>query len=202
MKREPVLTVIANKLPTEILTSGMHAVSIQNWSELINQDDIWIMSRIYAESNESYKQLIPYIVIKYDGKFLCCNRGSKGTEGRLSGLTFFGLGGHINVGDIIFDQESSTIAVDQTIENATNREIYEEVKLSDFYSKSILGIINDYTLPVNRVHLGLVELWEPNSLDGLDLEKIIKFEGFYTKEELASKGDKLESWSRLVLEYL
>ena len=57
------------------------------------------MPRSQAESDEKYKQIIPYVIITHDAKYLCYVRGKRAGEARLLGQMSIGIGGHINPGD-------------------------------------------------------------------------------------------------------
>ena len=55
--------------------------------------------RSEAEKDPGYKQLIPTVLISYDGRFLSDVRCKKAGETRLFGARSIGLGGQINPGD-------------------------------------------------------------------------------------------------------
>src|SRR5258708_36985684 len=48
-----------------------------------------------VESDPSFKQLIPYVVLRCGGELFHYTRGASGTESRLRSLRSVGLGGHI-----------------------------------------------------------------------------------------------------------
>ena len=52
--------------------------------------------REQAETDPSYKQLIPYVIMSYGGKFLNYVRGKRAGETRVIGNRSIGIGGHIN----------------------------------------------------------------------------------------------------------
>jgi len=52
------------------------------------------------ESDETYKQLITYPVLRHQDKFLFARRTSKGGESRLHGMGLIGFGGHVRAEDI------------------------------------------------------------------------------------------------------
>src|SRR4030042_1570946 len=54
------------------------------------------INRSEAEKDPSYKQIIPYVIMCHNGKFLSYVRGKKAGEKRLLGLRSIGIGGHIN----------------------------------------------------------------------------------------------------------
>src|SRR5688500_10825301 len=52
-----------------------------------------------VETDPSFKQLIPYVVLRYGGELFHYRRGGSGTEKRLAALRSVGIGGHISEGD-------------------------------------------------------------------------------------------------------
>ena len=54
------------------------------------------LPRSQVEEDPSYKQLIPYVIMACDGKYLSYVRGKRAGETRLLNLRSIGIGGHIN----------------------------------------------------------------------------------------------------------
>ncbi|MCX7656040.1 MAG: NUDIX domain-containing protein [Treponemataceae bacterium] len=117
--------------------------------------------RAEAEQDRSYKQLIPYCLVKNrSGLFLCYER--RGTEERLHGLRSLGIGGHINPGDKPSNGQellgTSTI-LKETIHRALRREVAEEIGVSVFpEAYTCLGLIQEEESAVGLVHVGVVYL--------------------------------------------
>ncbi|MDR2807593.1 MAG: hypothetical protein LBB43_01140 [Spirochaetaceae bacterium] len=119
------------------------------FSSVSDGDMLWI-ERPHAEHDESYKQIIPYVLVQNSaGELLCYRR--RGTETRLHGMYSCGIGGHIEEGD---RHESFAL----TVRAGMLRELSEE--LVNFTEGSVdlvyKGLINDASSAVSRVHLGLV----------------------------------------------
>ncbi len=57
------------------------------------------MPRPQAEKDPSFKQLIPYVIMTCDGKYLSYVRGKRAGETRLVAKRSIGIGGHINPTD-------------------------------------------------------------------------------------------------------
>src|SRR3954467_10445027 len=55
--------------------------------------------RAEVETDPSFKQLIPYVVLRCGGELFHYTRGSQGTEARLRALRSVGIGGHISRAD-------------------------------------------------------------------------------------------------------
>lgn len=109
----------------------------------------WI-ERTDAEKDDSYRQIIPYIlIISEEGRLLGYPR--HGFEQRLAGLFSFGLGGHIEQCDLQNDLLS-------TIKHCAERELSEELINFDVKQTELTyrGIINEIESEVGRVHLGVV----------------------------------------------
>lgn len=111
--------------------------------------DISWIERSEAETNNAYKQIIPYMVVQSNGRILCYPR--HGTESRLHGLWSCGIGGHIDLTD-------AHNTFEQTVASGMLRELNEE--LADFREDKVQliykGIINETESAVGQVHLGLV----------------------------------------------
>ena len=81
--------------------------------------------RSEAETDPSFKQLIPYVVLKCGDLLFHYRRGSAGTEKRLETLRSVGIGGHISA-------EDAEVSRDAYREGML-REIAEEVYLETTY---------------------------------------------------------------------
>jgi len=156
------------------------------------------MPRDQAEKDPSFKQVIPYVIMKYDTRFLSYIRGKRAGEKRLKGLRSIGIGGHINPADDLPLLGNSF----DTYHNAVEREVREEVTVQAGYTEKIVGLINDDSNEVGSVHLGIVHCW---TLDWPKVEKkeqMITQMVFMSLEELKAVRDSMESWSQLCLDNL
>lgn len=107
--------------------------------------------RSVCETDEAWRQVIPYIVgVSADEGIFTYVRDSKGTEGRLHHRRSLGIGGHVA-------QEDAPNGGRKGFMAALRREIKEEVIYEKTNSLIMwLGIVNDVSDPVGRVHLGIV----------------------------------------------
>jgi predicted NUDIX family phosphoesterase len=112
-------------------------------------DQSVFLDRKQAEEDPSHKQIIPYILVTNDGRFLLYKRTKKQGESRLHNKLSLGFGGHIN--DIDGNQETDT----NLILAAMIRELNEEVFIPSVRQVSIVGFINDDSNLVGKVHLGV-----------------------------------------------
>jgi predicted NUDIX family phosphoesterase len=158
------------------------------------------MLRSEAENNPSYKQLIPYVIMAHQGKFLSYVRGKKAGEQRLVAKRSIGIGGHINP----VDADNSTLFayLKENYDYAVKREVEEEVSVETGHTDSIVALLNDESNEVGKVHLGIVHFWD------LDVPKVEKREqmitqmSFMTIDELEQVRDTLETWSQKCLDGL
>jgi len=120
------------------------------------------MPRNVAENNCLWKQLIPYQVFIYNNTLFTFQRGSGINEQRLVGRLSVGIGGHINLTD--FDKSSS---LKDMIFNSAARERNEELKIEGTVHAKLIGLINDDSDSVGRVHIGIVMAYiicDPNKI--------------------------------------
>ena len=107
----------------------------------------WV-SRQHAEKDPRYKQLIPYILVRHDGRLAAYRR--RGTEARLHGYWSIGVGGHVDYGDRGRNLTETLLA-------GARRELFEELPgLKTDHSLTLLGVINEEHSEVGTVHLGVV----------------------------------------------
>ena len=85
--------------------------------------------RSEVETDPSFKQLIPYVVLRCGEQVFHYTRGQRGTEARLRALRSVGVGGHIS-------QDDSTLFGDPYREGML-REVAEEVYLESEYSGAL-----------------------------------------------------------------
>ncbi|MGH8046776.1 MAG: hypothetical protein ACREKL_05985, partial [Chthoniobacterales bacterium] len=162
----------------------------------LRRENNFFEPRSTAESDPSLKQIIPYAVFVHDGRILRYVRGGKSGEKRLVAMASIGIGGHINDGDeglFAFNEDAYRIAVE--------REIAEELRLGGGFSDRVVGLINDDSTEVGRVHLGVVHLVALESADVKPGEAAITQLEFVTPEELREQRGSLETWSQIVLDH-
>jgi predicted NUDIX family phosphoesterase len=158
------------------------------------------MPRSKAEADPAYKQLIPYVIMACDGKFLTYVRGTRAGETRLVNLRSIGIGGHINP----IDNEVPLFDTDfrQMYRAAVEREVAEEVSLQAGHTDRIVALLNDDSNEVGSVHLGIVHYWTLDAPNVTRREQMITQITFMTPPELQKLRDTMETWSQLCLELL
>jgi predicted NUDIX family phosphoesterase len=157
---------------------------------LLDRRNFIPIPRPKAENDPSFKQLVVYFTVHDRLQFLSYWRSPKGGDPRLHRQFSFGFGGHVNTGD-------------PTFLNAVVREILEEVGPSLIRGIELIGLINDDSNPLGRVHLGLyyeVRLMRWNGEETGDLN--ISRASLTSWEVLAENYEAMESWSKLVFKYI
>lgn len=155
------------------------------------------VDRALAEQDASYKQLIPYVILKHQDAVFSYVRGKTGSEERLAALRSIGIGGHIEpVDDGLFTDWA------QVYRAGADREVDEEVRVDCPYAEEMAGLINDDSNEVGRVHLGIVHVRELERPAVTRREKQITRSGFVGIRELRRREHEMETWSRIALDIL
>jgi predicted NUDIX family phosphoesterase len=156
------------------------------------------MPRPQAEKDPSYKQLIPYVIMTCNGKYLSYVRGKRAGETRLVAKRSIGIGGHINPTDDmpLFGNFYDTYLA------AVEREVAEEVSVETAYTDKVAALLNDDSNEVGQVHLGIVHLWTLDEPKVSKKEQMITQMGFMSIPELQLVRDAMETWSQLCLDGL
>jgi predicted NUDIX family phosphoesterase len=156
--------------------------------------------RPQAEADPGYKQIIPYVIMSCDGKYLSYVRGRRAGEARLTGLRSIGIGGHINPIDA--DNSSLFAYLYENYLTAVQREVAEEVSVEAGHSDKIVALLNDDSTEVGSVHLGIVHHWVLDSPSVSRREQVITQMAFMSPAELREVRDSMETWSQLCLALL
>lgn len=165
---------------------------------LDNQDLFWkrvsvngiFLQRDLAEVDENFKQIIPYLVYRCGSKYFLMQRSLKAGEQRLAGKFTLGIGGHIRQEDL---KEGASVL------DWAKREFFEEINFQGNYKATFLGLLNDDSSPVGRVHLGCLFLLEGDSEQICVKEELA--DGFLIeRQDLCKYKDRMEVWSQILLE--
>src|SRR4051794_9407688 len=149
--------------------------------------------RSAMEVDETWKQVIPYPVLRDGDAWFLMRRTKAGGDVRLHDQFSIGVGGHVNPDDGGLDGDLST---------ALRREWLEELAVDFLPQFRFVGLLNDDTTPVGRVHLGLV--YEGDAAGRpVTIRETEKLSGsFVAAADVAAVADRLETWSRLAFEFL
>lgn len=154
------------------------------------------MPRDAVENDPTFKQLIPYSLLRYRGKVFRYMRTTRAGERRLHGLYSIGVGGHIN------RQDSPTPALgDGSIADwARDREVSEEFAFECSYPPQLVALLNDDSTDVGRVHFGIIYEYQLDSPHVGSKERGLHIHhSFVSIPELVAHGTEYEGWSQIVI---
>jgi len=169
-------------------------------TKIINylSQNIEVMRRGDAEENLTYKQPIPYVVIKKGEQVYAYKRLSGGGESRLHSKLSIGFGGHMN-------QTDDVSFVDILMTNL-QRELDEELEIKyHTYRLKPVGLINDDNNEVGKVHIGLLYTFEIDDEATIEVKEKDQIEGFWLDIKDLKNDEiynNLESWSQFVADVL
>jgi predicted NUDIX family phosphoesterase len=149
--------------------------------------------RSEVEDDPTFQQIIPYVVFRHDDRYFLTHRLRASSEKRLRKQYSLGVGGHINQGDL---QGGDPIA------DGLKREWAEEVVYDGSFEARLLGLLNDDSSPVSKVHLGVVFLVDGDS-PNISIRETNKLAGeLLTLREMRIFYLGMESWSQIVYDRL
>ena len=164
---------------------------------LLSRGSNFFIPRPEAETNPSYKQIIPYALISFEDTVLHYVRGKKAGEQRLVAKGSIGIGGHMN------ETDESLFAMDEeAYRTGVEREVNEEITIASPFEDRIVALLNDDSTEVGRVHLGIVHIFKLKEPKVQKREAMITGLTFLTKEELISRRESLETWSQICVDSL
>ena len=189
-KDEEILVIKRDTLFNNISLQGLMEINFSVYQDLIekNKEFIW---RSQAETDEKYKQIIPYLIFKFQDKFFLMQRKKNASEVRLQNKYSLGIGGHIRLEDI-----SSKTIFDWSI-----REFNEEIFYSGNLKITPIGLLNDDGDSVGKVHVGFVILIEGDSAD-IKIRDEHKDGNLLTLKECGQYYDNMENWSKIIFDFL
>ena len=153
----------------------------------------FFMARAKVEDDPSYQQIIPYVVFRHGDRYFLTHRLRASSEKRLRKQYSLGVGGHINPGDL---------EAGDPIQDGLKREWEEEVIYEGAFEARLIGLLNDESSPVSKVHLGVVFLVDGDS-PHIAIRETDKLAGeLLTLEEMRIFYLGMESWSQMVYDRL
>ncbi len=145
---EQILVVKASIIFEKGVWQGLKTDNLDYYVDLI-KNNCEFKRRGDVEEDDSFQQIIPYIVFNFKDQYFIYKYLPKAGEQRLVDTYQLGVGGHINKEDI---KEGKDI-----LEEGMMREWNEEVNFNgNILEKKLVGLLNDSSQPVEKVHLGLV----------------------------------------------
>src|ERR1700690_714090 len=162
---------------------------------ILDQKNNSFQPRAQAETNPNFKQIIPYVVVTDGKSILHYVRGKKAGEQRLVAKGSIGIGGHIN------DEDHTLFAVGlQAFQEAVKREVCEELAIQGAFDARPVGLINDDSTGVGRVHFGIVHVLFCTPEKEKKNEQVITQVEFVPLEQLKARREQMETWSQLCLD--
>ena len=141
------------------------------------------------ERDPSFKQIIPYLVLRDGPRYFLMQRTTAGTDERLHGLYSIGVGGHLNPGD-------------GGVLGGLRREWAEEVVADFVPAFRLVALLNDDTTPVGAVHLGAVYVADAAGRP-VSIRETDKLTGEFVEPPVVQAVvERMETWSRLAFEFL
>jgi predicted NUDIX family phosphoesterase len=185
---ERVLVVPRDVVPDRAGWYGLRTIDIEAFLALVEAYGRY-EPRAKMEVDPSFKQIIPYLVLRDRERYFLMRRTRAGADARLHDRWSIGVGGHVDPGDL-------------GLAGGLRREWHEEL-VADFEPTfSPYALLNDDTTEVGAVHLGVVVLAEADGRP-VSVRETEKLSGaFATAEEVAAGADHLETWSRIVFDAL
>jgi predicted NUDIX family phosphoesterase len=164
-----------------------YGLVLENTDEILDviTDRHFFIDRPTAENSPQYKQIIPYVLIRNGEAYFLLQRKAKQVEARLHHKLSLGIGGHINPDTPdLFD--------------GLQKELEEEVEVVGDYDLTFVGILNDDTTDVGRVHLGAVYVLDAHE-GTVHVRETEKMSGRWVpRDELPQHREAMETWSQIV----
>lgn len=170
---------------------GLKEVDFESYIDIIQKNKEFL-PREHMETNPAFKQIIPYLIFTYQNRYFLMQRQSKASETRLQNKYTLGIGGHIRQEDL---QEGSSIF------DWAKREFHEEINYYGTLKITPIGILNDDSNEVGKVHIGFVLLLEGDS-NQISIKSELKSGFLIPLDECQMLAQSMETWSQVVLNYL
>jgi predicted NUDIX family phosphoesterase len=188
MSEEHVLVVERARLPGAASWYGLRTDRLDACLDLIAREGRYA-PRAAMEQDPSFKQVIPYIVLRDGDRYFLMRRTRAGADQRLHDRWSIGVGGHLNPGD-------------GDLHGGLLREWHEELEADFEPAFEPLALLNDDTTEVGSVHLGVVFVADAGGrpVDVRERDKLVG--SFASAGDVAAVAGDLETWSRLIFEAL
>jgi predicted NUDIX family phosphoesterase len=185
---EQVLVVPRGSLMGDPGWLGVTTAGLGDFEAIVARDGRFL-PRADVEPDRSWKQVIPYLVLRDGPRYFLMRRTQAGGDARLHDRWSIGVGGHLNPGD-------------GDLPGGLRREWREEVR-ADFEPEfRLIGLLNDDTTDVGSVHVGAVYVADAAGRP-VEIRETHKLTGaFAAPAEVAAVVDRMESWSALVFAHL
>ena len=187
-EEERVFVVPRDAVPDAADWYGLRTTGLDAFVAGVERDGRY-EPRPTMEQDPSFKQIIPYLVLRDGSRYFLMQRTAAGGDPRLHGRYSIGVGGHLNPGD-------------GGLLGGLRREWDEELVAGFVPPFRLVALLNDDTTPVGAVHLGAVYLADAAGRP-VAIRETDKLTGdFVEPEAVGAVRDRLETWSALVFDFL
>jgi len=187
---ERILVVKRDNFFPNGVWNGLKSVDFNYYLNVIQKEKEFI-ARGPAETDYSYKQIIPYLVFEHEGSYFLMQRKSTSSESRLASKYSLGIGGHLREEDIkgtdLFEW--------------ARREFEEEINYSGKLEIEPLGLLNDDSNDVGKVHIGFVFLLKGSSAN-ISVKSELAQGELLPLDSCKARYAAMETWSQLVFDFL
>ena len=167
---------------------GIQIDGLDEFGSMVARDGRFL-PRAAMEVDRSWKQVIPYLVLRDGERYFLMRRTRAGGDARLHDRWSIGVGGHLNPGD-------------GDLAGGLRREWREELRADFDPEFELVGLLNDDSTDVGSVHIGAVYVADAGGLP-VAIRETDKLSGSFAEPaEVAVVMDQLETWSALVFEHL
>jgi len=188
---ERILVVPRSRLFVAEPLHGFHPAGVDAYADRIRRHGEF-HSRADVEEDPSFKQIIPYLIIRHAGKIFLFQRSGRGGEPRLHRRFSIGVGGHIARGD--------TDGAGDLLLAGLRRELEEELVVPGPWAARPVGVLNDDQTPVGSVHFGMVYVVETERPE-IQVREADRLSGrLTTAAEVSAAREGMETWSQLILD--
>ena len=166
---------------------GIRSSGMERYLSLIGRAGQY-RKRGEAEQDPSWKQVIPYLLLRDREQLFLMRRTRAGGDARLHERWSIGIGGHLN-------------PEDGDVRTGLAREFHEELHADWEPKLRLVGLLNDDSTPVGQVHLGVVFMAE--AAGPVAIRETEKLSGEFASPETVRAGyDHLETWSQIVFDHV
>lgn len=185
---ELVLVVPRTSLMSDPGWHGLTTDGLDGFEAIVARDGEF-RPRADVEPDRSWKQVIPYLVLRDGERYFLMRRTQAGGDARLHDRWSIGVGGHLNPGD-------------GDLAGGLRREWREELA-ADFEPEfELIGLLNDDTTDVGSVHVGAVYIADAAGR-AVAIRETDKLSGGFADPAAVREGmERMETWSALVFEHL
>ena len=188
MTAERVMVVPRALVPDQAGWYGLRTDGLDAFLDVVAEHARYEL-RDKMERDPSFKQIIPYLVLRDGERYFLMRRTRAGGDARVHDRWSIGVGGHLNPGD-------------DGLAGGLRREWHEEL-VAEFEPTFVpFALLNDDTTDVGAVHLGVVVLADARGRP-VAVRETDKLSGsFAPPAEIAAGAEHLETWSRIVFDAL